>query len=193
MKALITAGGRATRLRPITFTINKHLIPLVNKPMLEYALEKIQECGITEVAININPGETELQKILGDGSRWGMDITYLEQQGGPKGLAHIISNAAEWLGDEPFLFYLGDNIILGSIKSLVEKFQREELDCLLALSRVPDPQRFGVPELRNGRITRVLEKPSDPPSDFAVTGIYIYKSSILRACSDIQPSARGEY
>lgn len=193
MKALITAGGRATRLRPITHTINKHLIPLANKPMIEHAIEKVQECGITEIAININPGETELQKVLGDGSRLGVNITYIEQKGGPKGLAHIIANASEWLGDEPFIFYLGDNIILSSIKNLVARFNNEELDCLLALSKVEDPQRFGVPEMHDGRITRIVEKPKDPPSDFAVTGIYIYKPCILRAVKDIRPSERGEY
>lgn len=193
MKALIAAGGRATRLRPITHTINKHLIPLANKPMIEYAIEKIQECGITEVAINTNPGEQELQKVLGDGSRWEMNITYIEQRGGAKGIAHAIANAAEWLGDEPFVYYLGDNIILGSIKILVDRFERDDLDCLLALSKVSDPQRFGVPEIRNGQITRVVEKPKNPPSEFAVTGIYIYKPIILKAVQDIRPSERGEY
>jgi glucose-1-phosphate thymidylyltransferase len=193
MKALITAGGRATRLRPITYTINKHLIPLANKPMIEHAIEKIAECGITEIAINVNPGETELQNVIGSGDRWGVQITYLEQRGGPKGLAHIVANAAEWLGQEPFMFYLGDNIILSSIKNLVARFQDEDLDCLLALSKVDDPQRFGVPEIREGRIVRVLEKPEHPPSEFAVTGIYIYKPCILRAVADIRPSDRGEY
>lgn len=193
MKALITAGGRATRLRPITHTINKHLIPLANKPMLVYALEKLKECDVTDVAININPGETELQQVLGDGTRWGMKITYIEQRGGPKGLSHIIKNAADWIGNEPFIFYLGDNIILGSIKHLVDRFKREDLDCLLALSKVSDPQRFGVPVIQDGRITRVVEKPEHPPSDYAVTGIYVYKNPIMRAVEEIQPSARGEY
>jgi glucose-1-phosphate thymidylyltransferase len=193
MKALLTAGGRATRMRPITHTLNKHIIPLANKPMIWYALEKIAECGIKEVVININPGENELQKAVGDGSQWGLKITYLEQQGGPKGLAHIIKNAQPHLGNEPFLFYLGDNIILGSITEFVKEFETRKLDCMLALSRVRDPQRFGVPVIENGRITKVIEKPSVPPSDFAVTGIYVYSPKVFDAVSAIPPSDRGEY
>lgn len=193
MKALIAAGGHATRLRPITHSINKHLIPLVNKPMLEYAIEKIAECGVNEIAINTNPGDTEIASAIGDGSRWGVRITYLEQHSGPKGVAHVVANASDWIGDDPFIFYLGDNIILNSIVPLVERFEREKMDCLLGLSRVPDPQRFGVPEIKDGRIVRVVEKPEHPSSDFAVTGIYIYRSPMLEAVKSISPSARGEY
>lgn len=193
MKALITAGGRATRLRPITTTINKHLIPLANKPMLFNAIEKITEAGITEIGINVNPGETEIQAVLGDGSRWGARITYIEQTGGPLGLSHIVKVAQPFLGDEPFLFYLGDNIILGSIRGFVRQFQEEKLDALLALSKVKDPQRFGVPVLEDGRIVRVDEKPKEPKSDFAVTGIYLYGPAIFEAVNAIEPSPRGEY
>lgn len=193
MKALIAAGGRATRLRPITHSINKHLIPLANKPMLEYAVEKIVECGIKEIAINVNPGDKEIESVLGDGSRWGVQITYLEQTSGPRGIAHAVANASDWIGDDSFMFYLGDNIILNSITSLVEKFEKEELDCLLCLSRVQDPQRFGVPEMKDGKIIRILEKPENPPSDFAVTGIYLYRSPMITAVKSIPPSPRGEY
>jgi glucose-1-phosphate thymidylyltransferase len=193
MKALIAAGGRATRLRPITHSINKHLIPLANKPMLVYAIEKIAECGITEIGINVNPGEQEIQSVVGDGSAWGVNITYLEQKSGPKGLAHVVANARDWIGNDSFLFYLGDNIILNSITSIVETFERERLDCLLCLSRVQDPQRFGVPEFKDGKIVRVIEKPKDPPSDYAVTGIYVYRSPIFEAVTSIAPSDRGEF
>jgi len=193
MKALITAGGRATRLRPITYTINKHLIPIANKPMLFYALEKVAEAGVKEVGININPGEKEIQQVIGDGSRWGIKITYIEQSGGPKGLAHIIKNAKNFLGDESFIFYLGDNIILGSIKRFVEKFINDRLNVLLAFARVSDPERFGVPEIRDGRVVRVEEKPSQPKSNLAQTGIYIYDSHIFDAVENIIPSPRGEY
>lgn len=193
MKALITAGGRATRLRPITYTINKHLIPLANKPMIFYAIEKIAAAGITEIGISVNPGEEELQKAVGDGSKWGVKVTYIEQLGGPKGVAHVVGNAKAFLGDEPFLFYLGDNIILGSLDRFVRKFEEEKLNCLLALSKVKDPQRFGVPELRDGRIVRVEEKPSVPKSDYAVTGIYVYDASFFEAFAHVQPSPRGEY
>jgi glucose-1-phosphate thymidylyltransferase len=193
MKALITAGGRATRLRPITWTINKHLIPLANKPMLVNALEKIAETGITEVAININVGDRELPEAIGDGSKWGLKITYLEQKGGALGLAHIIKNAEDWIGKDDLLFYLGDNIILGSIKPFVEKFKSGGYNCMLALSKVKDPQRFGVPVIEDGQIVKVEEKPSEPKSDFAVTGIYVYDNHILEAVSNIEPSGRGEY
>ena len=193
MKALITAGGRATRLRPITTTINKHLIPLGGRPMLWQAISKVAECGIKEIAVNVNVGETEIQKACGDGSRWGVKLTYLEQQGGPKGLAHIIKNARPFLGDEPFVFYLGDNIILGSIRGFVEKFRSSGVNGLLALAKVHDPQRFGVPVIVDGRIVRVEEKPARPQSDFAVTGIYVYDKSVHQAVDAIQPSARGEY
>ncbi|MFH2232024.1 MAG: glucose-1-phosphate thymidylyltransferase [Patescibacteria group bacterium] len=193
MKALITAGGHATRMRPITYTINKHLIPLANKPMLCNAIEKIAEAGIHDIIVNVNPGETQLQKHIGDGSRWNVSIKYVEQQGGPKGLAHIIKNAQPHLGHEPFLFYLGDNIILGSIREFIDEFKQKNLDCMLALSKVKEPQRFGVPEIQNGRITRVIEKPENPPCDMAVTGIYVYSPKIFEAVCAIQPSARGEY
>lgn len=193
MKALITAGGRATRLRPITWTINKHLIPLANKPMIFYALEKIAEAGITEVGIIVNVGDMEFQRFVGDGSKWGLKVTYIEQKGGPKGIAHAVNEAHDFLGDEPFIFYLGDNIILGSIKNFVEKFREEKRNCLLALSKVKDPHRFGVPEIQGGRIVRVDEKPTEPKSDFAVTGIYVYDKNFFEAYRHIEPSERGEY
>ncbi len=193
MKALIAAGGRATRLRPITWTRNKHLIPLANKPMLANAIEKLVDAGITDIGININPGDTEIAAVFGDGSVYGAKITYLEQQGGALGIAHVVKNAKEFLGGEPFVFYLGDNIILGSLRRFVDRFERENLDVLLALSRVPDPQRFGVPVIENGRVVKVIEKPTEHISDFAVTGIYLYSSNVFNALVDLQPSPRGEY
>ncbi len=194
MKALITAGGRGTRLRPITYTLNKHLIPIANKPMIFYALEKMAACGIKEVGININEGDTELPAAVKDGSRWGLKITYLEQKGGPLGLAHIIKNAKGFLNGEEFLFYLGDNIILGEINHFVDDFRRQGANCLLALSKVKDPQRFGVPVFNaEGVLVGVEEKPVSPKSNFAVTGIYIYDKSIIEAADNIKPSARGEY
>ena len=194
MKALLTAGGRATRLRPVTHTINKHLIPLANKPMIFHAIEKIAEAGITEIGININEGEQELQRVIGDGRQWGVSITYIEQRGGARGLAHIIKNAKDTgFLNGPFLMYLGDNIVLGSIRRFVERFQNERLNCMLALSRVKDPERFGVPEIDvHGRIVRVVEKPLIPMSPYAITGIYLYDHHALEAVEMIQPSARGE-
>lgn len=193
MKALITAGGRATRLRPITYTINKHLIPLANKPMIFYAVEKLAAAGVKEIGISVNPGEEEIQKACGDGSKWGVKLTFIEQKGGPLGIAHVVNNAKDFLGDEPFIFYLGDNIILGGLKRFVEKFEKENLNCVLALSKVKDPQRFGVPLLEGERIVRIDEKPSEPKSDYAVTGIYVYDKTFFEAFARIKPSTRGEY
>lgn len=195
MKALIAAGGRATRLRPITWTTNKHLIPLANKPMLWHVIDKITEAGIKDIIINVNPGEQEMMaRAFGDGSYWGAKLTYLEQKGGAKGVAHVVANAKEFLAGERFLFFLGDNIILGSIKHFVERFQNEDLDCMLAFSRVKDPQRFGVPEFNeDGSLKRVIEKPQVAPSPFAVTGIYLYGPEYFDAFETIQPSERGEF
>lgn len=193
MKALIAAGGHATRLRPITYTINKHIIPLANKPMIFNAIEKIAEVGVREIYINVNPGEQEIQSYVGDGSRWGVKISYIEQSGGPRGLAHIIKNAEPYLRGEPFIFYLGDNIVLGSLTRFVERFNTEQLDCLLAFAHVKDPRPFGVAVFEGGKLIRVEEKPAVPKSNFAQTGIYIYTDKIFDAVSQLQPSSRGEY
>jgi len=193
MKALITAGGRATRLRPITWTINKHLIPLANKPMLGYGIEKLAEAGVTEIAVIVNAGDTEIRKTIGDGTEYGVKLTYIEQPGGPLGIAHAVNAAQSFFGDESFIFYLGDNIILGSLKRFVERFEREQLSCLLALARVKNPKSFGVPVFENGKIVRVEEKPAEPKSEFAVTGIYVYDKNFFEAFKHILPSTRGEY
>jgi glucose-1-phosphate thymidylyltransferase len=195
MKALIAAGGHATRLRPITWTRNKHLIPLANKPMLWYVIKKITDAGITDILINVNPGEVKyMSDALGDGSDFGAKITYIEQRDGAKGLAHVVANAQEHLEGERFLFFLGDNIILGSINAFVERFEKEHLDCMIALSHVKDPERFGVPEFHpDGSLKRTIEKPKDPPSNFAVTGIYLFDEKFFEAYKHIEPSPRGEY
>lgn len=193
MKALIAAGGRATRLRPITHTINKHLIPLANEPMIFNAIKKIAEIGVRDVFINVNPGEAEIQKYVGDGSKWGLNIKCVEQTGGPLGLAHIIKNAESYLGNDKFIFYLGDNLVLGSLKPLYDKFETENLDAMFAFTEVKDPQRFGVPEIIDGKLTRVIEKPANPSCNLAQTGIYFYTPKIFDAVKNIPPSARGEY
>lgn len=194
MKALITAGGNGTRLRPITYTMNKHLIPIANKPMIVYALEKVAAAGIRDVALNINEGDRTLADVIGDGTRWGLRITYIEQHGGAQGLAHIIKNARVWLGDDDFLFYLGDNIILGSLDRFIQGFKTQQADVYLALSKVPDPHRFGVPEIAaDGSIRHIIEKPEIPPSEYAVTGIYCYTKKIHNATAAITPSGRGEF
>ncbi len=192
MKALITAGGRGTRLRPITHTSNKHLIPISNKPMIHYAIEAVVAAGVREIGVVVNP-ETieELEKALGSGSDWGVHITYIIQEE-PLGLAHVIKISQDFIKDEPFIFYLGDNVIVGGIDRFVQAFSENTSDCHLVISKVKDPHRFGVPELKNGRIIGVEEKPRSPKSPYAVTGIYLYNQHIFEAVHAIKPSARGE-
>ena len=171
-KAILTGGGRATRLHPITTTTNKHLLPLANMPMIFHAIEKAADAGVSEIFINVNPGETDLQKYVGDGGHWGISIRFFEQTGGPQVIAHVVKEAESFIGDEPFLFYLSDNIFLGSLRDLFSEFETGNHDCLLALSKVSDPERFGVPVFDAlGRLIDVLEKPASPPNNFAVTGI----------------------
>jgi len=194
-KAILTGGGRATRLHPITTTINKHLLPLANKPMIFHVIEKAVEVGIEEIFINTNPGETELQKAIGDGGHWGIKITFFEQEGGPQGIAHVVKQAERFIGDDPFMFYLSDNVLLGSLEPAFEKFYEEKYDAMLMLSEVEDARSFGVPIYNDaGELVDVHEKPSNPPNDFAVTGIYLYGPGIFfDAFDNIEKSPRGEY
>ncbi|MFW6143574.1 MAG: glucose-1-phosphate thymidylyltransferase [Patescibacteria group bacterium] len=191
MKALITAGGKGTRLRPITHTSNKHLIPIANKPMIFYALEAVREAGVSEVGIIVNETRPEVEEVLGDGSKFGVDIEYIEQLE-PLGLAHCLKVARDFLGDDAFIFYLGDNILAGGIVNFVNRFKKEQPDCLLLLSEVEDPRRFGVPELEGDRIVNIEEKPEEPKSDFAVTGVYMYSPAVWEAVEEVKPSDRGE-
>jgi glucose-1-phosphate thymidylyltransferase len=194
-KAILTGGGRATRLHPVTTTINKHLLPLANKPMIFHAIDKAVEAGIDQIFINVNPGETELQKHIGDGGHWGVEIQYFEQTGGPQGIAHVVNEASRFIGSDPFLFFLSDNILLGSLRDMITDFVQSEHQCMLALSEVQDPQRFGVPVFDvHGVLVDVVEKPQNPPNNFAVAGIYLYGPKVFfDAFKHIDKSARGEY
>jgi glucose-1-phosphate thymidylyltransferase len=167
MKALITAGGRGTRLRPITHTKNKHLIPIANKPMICYAIEAVVAAGIRDIAIVVNP-ETrdELVQALGNGKSWAAKISYIVQKE-PAGLAHVVQIAQDFIKKDPFVFYLGDNVIVGGIHHFVKAFSESGASGHLVLSKVKDPQRFGVPEIKKGRIVGVQEKPKNPKSPYA--------------------------
>ena len=191
MKALIASGGRGTRLRPITHTRNKHLIPIANKPILHYAIEAAAHAGITEVGIVINADSDEVPQAIGDGARWGIHITYIPQQA-PGGLAQVVALAEEFVGTDKFIFYLGDNMVVGGVRRFIEEFEQSNSNCFLTLARVKDPERFGVPEIRDGRIVAVEEKPKHPKSSFAVAGIYLYDHHIFEAVKAIRPSGRGE-
>lgn len=191
MKALIASGGRGTRLRPITHTRNKHLIPVANKPILHYAIEAAAAAGITTIGIVVNADNDEVQKAIGGGERWGVRITYIPQTS-PGGLAQVVALAQPFVGKDRFIFYLGDNMVVGGVKRFVDEFEKSGCNCYLTLARVKDPERFGVPEIRNGKIIGVEEKPKIPKSNFAVAGIYLYDSHIFEAVNAITPSARGE-
>jgi glucose-1-phosphate thymidylyltransferase len=192
LKGLILSGGRGTRLRPITHTSAKQLVPVANKPVLFYGLEAMARAGIEEVGMIIAP-ETgdEIRSATGDGSRFGVAITYLPQAE-PLGLAHAVLTAEEFLAGSPFVMYLGDNLLQGGIEDLVGDFRRTEPDALILLTKVPDPEHYGVAELSDGAVTRLVEKPSDPQTDLALVGVYMFTSTIHDAARAIQPSERGE-
>ncbi len=191
MKALITSGGRGTRLRPLTHTQNKHLIPIANKPILHYAIEYAVEAGITEIGIVHGAESDAVPKGIGDGSQWGVKITYIPQEA-PLGLAHVVKISEDFIGRDKFVFYLGDNIVVGGLQRFIDAFETNGSNCHLTLARVKDPERFGVPEIKGDRIVSIEEKPAVPKSQFAVSGIYLYDSTIFEAVNNIEPSARGE-
>ena len=191
MKALILAGGTGSRLRPLTYTSAKQLIPIANKPILFYAVEAIRDAGITEIGVFVGDTAEEVKEALGDGNQFGVRFTYIPQDA-PLGLAHAVLTAADFLGDSSFLMFLGDNLIAAGVTHLVDQFRANQPDAMVLLSRVPEPQRFGVVELKEGRVVRLVEKPKVPPSDLALVGVYLFQSKILDACRGIKPSARGE-
>jgi glucose-1-phosphate thymidylyltransferase len=192
LKGLVLSGGRGTRLRPITHTHAKQLVPVANKPVLFYGLEAMAAAGIREVGIIIAPetGET-IREATGDGARFGLEITYIEQDE-PKGLAHAVLTAEQYLGTSPFVMYLGDNLLKDGITDLVDTFRRSEPDALILLTQVPDPEHYGVAELDGDRVKRLVEKPSEPPSDLALVGVYMFTPTIFEAARAIEPSWRDE-
>jgi glucose-1-phosphate thymidylyltransferase len=192
LKGLILSGGKGTRLRPITHTSAKQLVPVANKPVLFYGIEAMAQAGIREVGIIIAP-ETgaEIQEVAGDGSRFGVRLTYIVQDA-PLGLAHAVLTAEPFLQDSPFVMYLGDNLLQGGIEDLVAAFREHGPDALILLTSVPDPERYGVAELSNGAVVRLVEKPSAPKTDLALVGVYMFTPVVHAAARAIEPSGRGE-
>jgi glucose-1-phosphate thymidylyltransferase len=192
LKGLILSGGAGTRLRPITHTSAKQLVPVANKPILYYGLEALKEAGVSDIGIIVGDTEEEIREAVGDGSPWGVKVTYIRQEA-PLGLAHAVLTAEDFLGDSPFVMYLGDNLIMEGIADFVNEFrQKEDVDALILLAHVPEPQHFGVARLEGDRVVELVEKPKDPPSDLALVGAYMFKPTILEASKAIKPSWRDE-
>ncbi|MBW8736397.1 MAG: glucose-1-phosphate thymidylyltransferase [Streptomyces turgidiscabies] len=192
MKALVLCGGAGTRLRPITHTSAKQLVPVANKPVLFYGLEAIAAAGVTQTGIVVGDTEREIREAVGDGSRFGLDVTYLRQDV-PRGLAHAVLIARDYLGDDDFVMYLGDNFIVGGISGVVDDFCRERPDAAILLTHVPEPSAFGIAELDEaGRVVGLEEKPQRPKSDLALVGVYLFTPAVHEAVRAIGPSRRGE-
>lgn len=191
MKGLILSGGRGTRLRPITFTSAKQLVPVANKPILFYAIETIRNAGITDIGIIVGDTKEEVRGAVGDGSRFGVKTTYIEQEA-PLGLAHAVKIAQDFIGDDSFVMFLGDNLIKDGINALVEEFDTEKPNCQILLAEVENPHQFGIAELEDGRVKRLVEKPQDPPSNLALVGVYMFDKNIFEAVNAIKPSWRDE-
>ncbi len=191
MKGLILSGGKGTRLRPLTYTAAKQLVPVANKPVLFYAIEDLVEAGIAEIGIVIGDTGDKIREAVGDGSRFGARVTYIEQDA-PLGIAHGVKIAEDFIGRDRFVLFLGDNFLRDGIVPLVKRFEEEALNSQILLYRVRNPQDFGVAQLVGERVARGVEKPKQPVSDFAVIGIYMFDRNVFDAVKSIQPSARGE-
>jgi len=192
MKGLILSGGKGTRLRPLTYTSAKQLIPIANKPILFYGIEFMRDAGITEIGIIVGETRAEIMERVGDGSRFGVNVEYIHQAE-PLGLAHAVLTAEKYLGDEEFTMYLGDNLLRDGIKGIVTEFLEKKPDCMILLTPVKNPSQFGVAELNeDGTVSKLIEKPAEPKSNLALVGVYLFNRKVFDAARKIKPSFRGE-
>ena len=191
MKGLLLAGGHGTRLRPLTFTGNKHMIPIANQPILFYGLKHMAEAGIREVGIILGPLHEGIREAIGNGEVFGVRVTYIHQ-GDPKGLAHAVLCAREFLGDEPFVMYLGDNLLQEGVSEFIRIFEAERPDAVVGVTAVETPQQYGIVELEGNQIRSIEEKPARPKSNQALIGVYLFGPAIHPIIATLKPSARGE-
>jgi len=191
LKSIILCAGKGTRLRPLTHTSAKHLIPIANKPALFYGIEAIRDCGIKDIGIIIGETGEDIKNGLKDGSKWGVNISYIEQKEA-LGLAHAVSVARDFLGEDKFLMYLGDNLLKNGVERYADKFIQGDYNAFVLLTEVDNPRQFGVAELKEGRVVRVVEKPKEPVSNLALIGVYFFDKNVHQAIKSIKPSARGE-
>jgi len=191
LKGLVLSGGAGTRLRPITHTSAKQLVPVANRPVLFYGLEALREAGVIDVGIVVGDTQAEIEAAVGDGSALGLRVTYIRQSA-PLGLAHAVLTAEEYLDGSPFVMYLGDNLLRDGITALIDRFRAATCDALILLQRVPNPGDYGVAELDGGRVVRLVEKPAVPRSDLALVGVYMFSPAIMESAKAIRPSGRGE-
>jgi glucose-1-phosphate thymidylyltransferase len=191
MKGLVLSGGKGSRLRPLTYTRAKQLVPVANKPVLFYGIEALAAAGVRDIGIVVGDTHEEIRAAVGNGSRWDVTVTYIKQDA-PRGLAHAVLISESFIGREPFVMYLGDNLLNKGITPFVEEFVRTRPAAQILLTRVPDPQMFGVAELADGIVTRLVEKPKEPKSDLALVGVYMFGPEIFEAAKSIEPSGRNE-
>ncbi len=191
MKGLILSGGKGTRLRPLTYTSAKQLVPVANKPVLFYGIEALVNAGIRDIGIVVGDTQAEIRAAVGDGAAWGAHVTYIEQDA-PRGLAHAVLISEPFIAGDSFVMYLGDNLLAKGITPFVEQFVREKPAAQILLARVPDPHRFGVAVLHDGRVTRLVEKPKEPISDYALVGVYMFGPEVFASVKRIKPSFRNE-